>query len=96
MDCRSDKRKIDPQYTLENICSPGCPCQDKEHHTHLNLVRNPMKEGVNVPERKHINIRGREEHEAVIKDAEWCKELGLDQTYEICVYLKRWGGWLSK
>jgi hypothetical protein len=55
-----------------------------------------MKEDVNVPERKHINVRGREEHEAVIRDADWCKELGLDQAYEIMVYLKRWGEWLTK
>lgn len=96
MDCRSNIRKIEPQYTLENVCGPGCPCKQRDHHTHLNLVRNPMKEDVNVPERKHINVRGREEHEAVIRDADWCKELGLDQAYEIMVYLKRWGEWLTK
>lgn len=113
MDRRSDTRKVEAQYTLENICSPGCPCKDKEHYTHLNLVRRDMSEryknlnletfpgGIDPPahhlsERKHINVRGREEHEAVIKDAAWCKELGLDQAYEIMIYLKRWGGWLSK
>lgn len=96
MDRRNDTRRIEAQYTLENICSPGCPCHGKEHHTHLNLVRNPLKENVDLPERKHINVRGREEHEAVIKDAAWCKELGLDQAYEIFAYLKRWGSWLSK
>lgn len=55
-----------------------------------------MKENVDLPERKHINVRGREEHEAVIRDAAWCKELGLDQAYEVFAYLKRWGSWLSK
>jgi hypothetical protein len=48
------------------------------------------------PERKIVNVRGREEHEAVIRDAELCKELGLDQFYEAMVYLKRWGGWLGE
>jgi hypothetical protein len=93
------KEKCNSNYMLENVCTPGCPCQDKPHYTHLNLVRNPILEsGVQekLPERKHIHIRGRQEHEAIIRDAAWCKELGLDQTYEICIYLKRWGGWLSK
>jgi hypothetical protein len=48
-----------------------------------------------IPETKYINVRGREEHEAIIKDAAWCEELGLDQVYETLVYLKRWGEWLS-
>lgn len=48
-----------------------------------------------LPLRKTINVRGREEHEAVIKDAALCKELGLDQAYETMIYLKRWGAWLS-
>jgi hypothetical protein len=49
-----------------------------------------------LPEVKYVNVRGREEHEAVIQDAELCKELGLDQFYEAMVYLKRWGKWLSE
>jgi hypothetical protein len=49
-----------------------------------------------LPETKWINVRGREEHEAILKDAAWCAELGLDQLYETIVYLKRWGSWLSK
>ncbi len=49
-----------------------------------------------MPEVKYINVRGREEHEAVIRDAELCKELGLDQMYEAMVYLKRWGKWLGE
>jgi hypothetical protein len=63
-------------------------------------MRNDMKEDMvqaaKMPERKHVNVRGREEHEALIRDAAWCKELGLDQYYETMVYLKRWGGWLSE
>jgi hypothetical protein len=45
---------------------------------------------------KWINVNGRREHEAVIKDSEKCKELGLDQYFETLVYLKRWGGWLNE
>jgi hypothetical protein len=48
------------------------------------------------PETRYVNVRGRIEHEAIISDAAWCKELGLDQTYEIMVYLKRWGSWLNE
>ncbi len=47
------------------------------------------------PPVKYININGREEHEAIIKDANKCAELGLDQYFEMMVYLKRWGGWLN-
>lgn len=47
------------------------------------------------PETKWINVNGREEHEAVIRDAGKCKELGVDQAYEVMVYLHRWGGWLK-
>lgn len=43
-----------------------------------------------------INVNGREEHEAVIRDVAKCTELGLDQYFEIMVYLKRWGGWLNE
>lgn len=45
--------------------------------------------------RKTINIRGRKEHEAILKDAKKCEELGLDRAYETMIYLKRWGGWLD-
>jgi len=40
-------------------------------------------------------IEGRVHYEANIKDADKCKELGLDQCFEIFNYLKRWGGWLK-
>lgn len=43
---------------------------------------------------KRINVRGREEHEAIIRDTKKCQELGVDQIYEIMIYLKRWGKWL--
>jgi len=38
---------------------------------------------------------GRKEHEAILKDAKKCEELGLDQYYETIVYLNRWGNWLD-
>jgi hypothetical protein len=44
---------------------------------------------------KIINVSGREEHEAIIRDSAKCKELGLDQIYETIVYLRRWGSWLE-
>jgi hypothetical protein len=44
---------------------------------------------------EYIDVRGREEHEAIIKDSAKCQELGLDQYFEIMVYLNRWGGWLD-
>lgn len=47
-----------------------------------------------LPPTRCINVHGREEHEAVLRDADKCKELGVDQFYETMVYLRRWGGWL--
>lgn len=59
----------------------------------------PLHDNVNPPSEmiptKWVNIKGRKEHEAIIKDAKKCEELGLDQHYEIMVYLKRWGNWLE-
>ena len=55
--------------------------------------------GINPPsheiERRYINVNGREEHERFILDAEKCEKHGIDQMYEIMVYLKRWGSWLK-
>lgn len=92
------------KYVLGHICGKGCPCQFKEYSTHLNLVRKDKHKPIGLghtidppsemPPVKYINVRGREEHEAIIKDHDWCTELGLDQAYEIIVYLKRWGSWL--
>lgn len=44
---------------------------------------------------RHIDVRGRKEHEAMLRNPEKCKELGLDIYYETVVYLNRWGGWLK-
>lgn len=49
-----------------------------------------------IPERRYIDVKDREEHEALLKDPEKCAELGLDHFYEVMVYLKLWGGWLSE
>lgn len=87
-------------YILKTICGSTCPCRQQDHFTHLNAVRNPVirdeDASARLPKIKYINIRGREEHETVIKDADLCKEIGLDQLYESIVYFKRWNGWLSK
>lgn len=40
-------------------------------------------------ERVFVNVKGREEHEAIIKDAIKCEGLGLDQIYETIVYPKK-------
>lgn len=42
-----------------------------------------------------IDVNGREEHEAMLRNPAKMKELGLDQIFEIMVYLERWGGWLK-
>ena len=89
-------------YTLGHICGPGCPCKQNNHNAHLNLIRSATyslvegEEPSGLPEVRYINVCGRIEHEAIIRDAEWCSDLGLDQAYEIMVYLKRWGGWLNQ
>lgn len=45
--------------------------------------------------RRTVDVRGRVEHEALLKDPVKCAALGLDHTFEVLVYLKRWGGWLD-
>jgi hypothetical protein len=47
------------------------------------------------PETKWINVQGREEHEALLRDSNKMWSLGLDPYYEKIVYLKRWGSWLN-
>ena len=59
----------------------------------------PLVYGIDPPSERpdviSIDINGREEHEAILLDADKCAKLGLDQMYEKIVYLKRWGGWLK-
>ncbi len=53
----------------------------------------PLPEKIPV---KFINVKGREEHEALLKDYDKMNELGLDPIYETMAYLRRWGDWLAK
>lgn len=68
------------QHTLE------CACRDSFGGVDPPDDRPPIE---------YVNVNGRIEHESIIKNAMLCKELGLDQAYEIMVYLRRWGGWLG-
>lgn len=49
-----------------------------------------------LPEPTWINVNGRAEHEALLKDAVKMESLGLDPHFELMVYLKRWGGFLHE
>lgn len=44
---------------------------------------------------KYVNVRGREEHESLLRDSNKMLSLGLDPVYEKMVYLRRWGSWLN-
>lgn len=57
---------------------------------------NAVRKSSEARDVKWVNVRGRAEHEAVLLDKELCQSLGLDQAYEIMVYLKRWGSFLSE
>lgn len=90
------------EHALECNWEPLCWNQQngRQHvYSHLNAKLKTLDEGEDPPAheipRKIINVNGREKHEAILKNAEKCAELGLDQMYEIIVYLNRWGGWLS-
>ncbi len=65
----------------------------------LNKEPIPLSDGIDpptqLPEIKWINVQGREEHEAMLRDPEKMISLGLDPYFEIMVYLKRWGCWLE-
>lgn len=61
----------------------------------------PIQDGVNmhqnkISQKKINNFMSRESHEDLVKNTFKCKELGLDQHYEIMMYLKKWGNWLQK
>ena len=66
--------------------------------SHLNAEPDSFG-GIDPPAEKleyvMVNVNGREEHEAVIRNADKCRELGVDQAFETIQYLNRWGGWLS-
>jgi hypothetical protein len=59
----------------------------------MNQDINPPSEQILV---KYINVNGREEHEALLRDESKMLDLGLDPYFEIMVYLRRWGGWLNE
>lgn len=44
---------------------------------------------------KSVEVYGRQQHEALLRDENKMLELGLDPFYERIVYLKRWGGYLN-
>ncbi len=48
-----------------------------------------------IPETKWISVKGREEHEALLRDEDKMLSLGLDPYYEKMVYLNRWGSYLD-
>lgn len=89
------------EHCLECTCESLRACQrnDRQHSfSHLNAKLKPLCDGedppAHLPERRVVNVNGRVEHEAILKDAAKCAELGLDQVYETIVYLNRWGSWL--
>lgn len=49
-----------------------------------------------LPEPIWINVNGREEHEAMLRNPEKMKSLGLDPIFETIKYIQRWGGWLNE
>lgn len=59
----------------------------------------PLGDGENPPAEqipvRLVNVNGREEHEAMLKDEAKMLSLGLDPIYERIVYIKRWGSWLA-
>ena len=48
-----------------------------------------------IPPTIWINVNGRQEHEALLRDSDKMRSLGLDPLFERMVYLRRWGSWLN-
>lgn len=67
--------------------------------SHLNAILKPLSDGIDPPAEvlyvRDINVNGREEHEAMLRDSDKMHSLNLDPIYEKIVYLKRWGSWLN-
>lgn len=74
-------------------------CSECGEHALECLCPISLSDGIDPPAElppvKYINVNGREEHEALLKDQAKMIEFGLDPVYETIVYLKRWGGWLK-
>jgi hypothetical protein len=51
--------------------------------------------GPEIRETTWTNVKGREEHETMLRDSYKMHKLGLDPAFEKMVYLKRWGSWLN-
>ena len=91
------------EHALECTCGAFSRRQENSpgiRYSHMNPITIPLGDFFidPPPQKLHdpewINVEGREEHEAIIKDKSKCAELGLDQVYETIVYLKRWGSFL--
>lgn len=90
------------EHTLECTCrslSRSHENDSRKCFSHINKALIPLEDGIDPPSElpsiRWINVNGREEHETILRNSDKCNELGIDQLYEITVYLKRWGGWLS-
>jgi hypothetical protein len=94
LDCSCHFREY---HNHVNTCEYSA--DDKKRFSLLSTKTIPLSHKIDPPATKlhvkWINVRGRKEHEALIKDSVRCNEIGFDQMYEIMVYLKRWGSWLS-
>lgn len=91
------------EHALECNCEPIYCCRysgTEKRYDELPPTSVSFGNGIDPPSQlplvNWVNVRGREQHESIINNAAKCKHLGLDQFYEIIVYLKRWGGWLSQ
>lgn len=76
-----------------------CKCHLKRF-SHMNAKPIPLgSPRIDPPpqllETRYIDVQGREEHEALLRDTNKMWELGLDPCYEKMVYLRRWGSWLN-
>lgn len=68
-------------------------------YTNISAELKPLIDGITsgpekLPSPTWVNVHGRKEHEALLRNPEKMKELGLDPYYEQMVYLKRWGAYL--
>lgn len=83
---------------MKDACPKGC--SETVRFRRLSETIKTLSNEENPPAEqmmpKLIDVNGREEHEAILKDPKKCDELGLDIYFETMVYLKRWGGWLNE
>lgn len=90
-DTDEDGNTIEPPYSYNDFL---------ERIKNISGVNSDLFEGIDppaeMPIRRQIDVHGREEHEAMLRDEKKMLELGLDPVYERIVYLKRWGGWLNE